>query len=137
MDDAVMRIAADLRLGVALVLQSAILISAAVVVLMWTPLALMASVVVPAVVVIADMLLSMTSCRGHWIQPRFRVILNHHACTDQMAGDQMEHLLYRGRNGGGFWCRMQHAQTLWPHPTFQLQQQKQEWWPGKPSIESR
>ena len=44
MDDDVMRIAAGLRLGVALVLQSAI-ISAAVVVLMWTPSALMASVV--------------------------------------------------------------------------------------------
>ena len=38
---------------------------------------------------------------------------------------------------GGFWCGMQHAQTLWPHPTFQLQQQKQERWPRKPSIESR
>ena len=57
MDDDMMRIAA----GLALVLQSAILIGAAVVVLMWTPSALMASVVVPAVVAIADMLLSMTS----------------------------------------------------------------------------
>ena len=61
MDDDVMRIAAGLRLGVALVLQSAILISAALVVLMWTPSALMTSVVFPAVVIIADMLLSMTS----------------------------------------------------------------------------
>ena len=57
MDDDMMRIAA----GLALVLQSAILIGAAVVVLMWTPSALMALVVVPAVVAIADMLLSMTS----------------------------------------------------------------------------
>ena len=43
-----------------LVLQSAILTSAAVVVLMWTHLALMASVVITAVVITADMLLSMT-----------------------------------------------------------------------------
>ena len=56
MDDDVMRI---VLLVYALVLQSAI--RAVVVVLMWTPSALMVSVVIPAVVVTAGMLLSMTS----------------------------------------------------------------------------